>query len=114
MKIKNIELARDPGLGDCIRLVLVYQAGIANVFEVESFNLADFGREARRIYQGDFRTAESICYGAGLAGAIVRTAACNQAGDIATAHWSEDLDEQPFSDKFHPQLWNGTFRDQVK
>lgn len=93
-------------IGEPTRVVLVYQAGICNVFHVTSFNLSDYGRDAVRIYQGDFRTGESICYGLGLAGAVVRTAACNQAGDIARAHWSEDLDSQPFSEKFHPQAWN--------
>ena len=63
------------------RAFLVYQGDIANVFEVKAFNLQDYGRNARRIYQGDFRTAECICYGLGLAGCIVRSAACNMAGD---------------------------------
>lgn len=87
--------------GRKLRLVLVYQGGLANVFQVEyktPFN--------QRIYQGDFRTAENICYGAGLAGAVVRTSACNMAGDIAGQCWTTDLDSQPFSDKFHPQNWN--------
>jgi hypothetical protein len=88
------------------RAMLVYQAGIANVFDVKSFNRGTYGRDARRIYQGDFRTAESIAYGLGLAGAKVRTAACNEAGDIVDRTWSGDLDAQPFSDKFHPQAWN--------
>ena len=85
-----------------LRFMLVYQAGIANVFRVDCFNLATFGRNAKRVYQGDFKTAEAIAYGCGLAGAVVTTAACNQAGDIADAVWSDDLDEQPFSDKFNP------------
>jgi hypothetical protein len=89
-----------------LRAVLVYQAGIANVFHVTSFNLSDFGRDGRRIYQGDFRTAESICYGLGLAGAVVRSAGCNMAGDIASQTWTEDLDSLPFSDNFRPQTWN--------
>ena len=84
------------------RAFLVYQAGIANVFAVESHNLADFGRDGRRIYQGDFRGAENFARGLGAAGVIVRTAACNQAGDIIAARWSEDLDAHPFSDSFRP------------
>lgn len=39
------------------RFFLVYQAGIANVFEVKSLNLANYGRDAKRVYQADFRTA---------------------------------------------------------
>lgn len=88
------------------RAMLVYQAGIANIFEVKCFNLADFGRDASRRMQADFRTCENIARGLGLAGCIVRTAACNQAGDIINATWSEDLEAQPFSDKFQPQKWN--------
>ena len=84
------------------RFMLVYQAGIANVFRVTAFNLADFGRDAARIYQGDFRTAENLARGAGLAGAVVRTAHCNQAGDIVAARWHEDLDAAPFSDSMRP------------
>jgi hypothetical protein len=87
---------------DKMKAMLVYQAGIANVFTVQAFNLAPDGREARRVYQGDFRGAEQLARGMGIAGAIVRTAACNQAGDIVNATWSDDLDAQPFSDKFSP------------
>ena len=85
-----------------MRFMLVYQVGIANLFRVQSFNLADYGREAVRVYQGDFRTAEAMARGALLAGAGVRVAACNEAGDIAERTWSDDLEEQPFSDEFRP------------
>lgn len=84
------------------KAVLVYQAGIANVFAVQSFNMADYGRDARRLLQADFRTCESFARGMAVAGVLVATAACNQAGDIISAPWSENLDEQPFSDKFSP------------
>jgi hypothetical protein len=87
------------------RFMLVYQAGIANLFQVDCHNLALDGRNARRIYQGDFRTAESMARGCGHAGAVVMTAACNQAGDIADSKWSEDLENQPFSDKFQPVFY---------
>lgn len=56
-----------------IKAFLVYQGGIANVFRVTALNLADYGRDAVRLYQGDY---------------------------IAAAHWTEELDGQPFSDKF--------------
>lgn len=79
--------------------VLVYQVGIANVFVVKSLNLADYGRKARRVYQGSFLEAIRFAQGMGEAGCIVRTAACNQAGDITNSQWTEDLDSQPFSDK---------------
>ncbi len=84
------------------KAVLVYQAGIANVFTVKSFNAADFGRDAWRVAQADFRTCEAFAAGLAFAGYKVATMACNQAGDITHSQWSENLHEQPFSDKFHP------------
>lgn len=93
--------SKQGGEGQQMRVFLVYQAGIANVFQVECFNLSPFGRDAKRLLQADFRSCEYYAQGMGRAGAIVRTAACNQAGDIINAKWSEDLDDQPFSDKFH-------------
>lgn len=81
---------------------LVYQAGIANVFRVRCFNLAPFGRSAERVMQSDFRTCEAFARGAAEAGAVVHSLACNMAGDIADAQWTDDLDAQPFADKFCP------------
>lgn len=78
---------------------LVYQGGIANVFQVDCLNLSSHGRDAQRVYQGDFHGGINFAIGSGAAGAIVRTAACNKAGDIADATWTEDLDNQPFSDR---------------
>ena len=82
-------------------LVLVYQAGIANLFEVNSFEQADRTRNARR-YQGDFRTAEAMARGAVLAGAQVRIASCNRAGDIARSDWTQGLADCPFRDEARP------------
>ena len=82
-----------------MRAFLVYQGGIANVFAVDCHNLAPFGRNARRLFQGDFVTARCFARGMGAAGAIVQTAACNQAGDISAATWTEDLEGQPFAEK---------------
>lgn len=88
------------------KAVLVYQAGIANVFSVKSFNMTDYGREAIRIVQGDFHTCESIAYGLKCAGVKVMSATCNMAGDIVGQPWSDNLsdnlEDAPFSDKFHP------------
>jgi hypothetical protein len=81
------------------RAFLVYQAGIANVFSVSAFNLAPYGRNARRLYQGDFRGALNFARGLGAAGVTVRTAHCNEAGDIAGRTWSDDLESAPFSDQ---------------
>ena len=84
------------------RAVLVYQAGLANVFQVTSFNLSDYGRDARRLMQADFRSCEQFARGLQAAGVTVKTAACNMAGDIIGQPWSDDLDSQPFSDQFRP------------
>lgn len=84
------------------RAFLVYQAGIANVFMVECANLAPFGREAKRLMQGDFRTCEAYARGLADAGVYVHSAACNRAGDIRDEQWTYDLDSQPFSNKFRP------------
>ncbi len=83
---------------------LIYQAGIANVFACRTANYGTFGREAKRLYQGDFRGAEVFARGivAGNAKALIFTGHCNKAGDIAEQPWSEDLDEAPFSEHFHP------------
>ena len=82
------------------KVVLVYQGGIANVFEVDSFNMAPYGRNARRLLQHAYQPCQWYTQGLAESGAvIVRTAACNMAGDITDAVWTEDLDSQPFSDK---------------
>jgi len=84
------------------RAMLVYQAGIANVFEVDCFNLSGYGRNAKRLLQHAFRPCEYFAQGLAAAGWIVRTAGCNMAGDIAYQHWTVNLDELPFNDKFNP------------
>jgi len=81
------------------RAMLVYQAGIANVFAVRCLNLCDYGRDALRLYQGDFHSARMYAVGLGAAGVVVRTAACNMAGDIARYRWTEDLQSQPFAER---------------
>lgn len=82
--------------------MLVYQGGIANVFEVDRFAITPAHRNARRLTQGDFRSCENFSLGLAAAGALVVTAACNMVGDIADREWSFELDKQPFSDNFHP------------
>jgi hypothetical protein len=89
------------------RIFLVYQGGIANVFEVDSFNLSEFGRKAKRLMQTDFRTAEIYCQGRDDAGDTVKAAACNMAGDIALQTWTQDLEAQPFRESFRTRgTWN--------
>lgn len=81
---------------------LVYQAGIANVFELQAMTLTEPARVAQLLFQSDFRACENFARGLKAAGVQVTTAACNQAGDIKHSTWCADLDEHPFSDKFRP------------
>jgi hypothetical protein len=83
-----------------VRAMLVYQAGIANVFKVDRIGITEGGRgRTERLYQGDFHTAVAFVRGMIAAGANVATAACNQAGDISGAKWTWDLESQPFADQ---------------
>ncbi len=76
---------------------LVYQAGIANVFE-EVYN--PYLNRAR-VLQCDFRTCESFCRGLRRAGRVVHVAWCNQAGDITRELWRfSGFDLAPFNDSF--------------
>lgn len=78
-------------------LVLVYQAGIANVFAVNKAHASAAKRETEtRVYQGDFRTAEAMIHGAWLAGACVHYAFCNEAGDVARRDWDTAEESAPF------------------
>ena len=83
---------------------LVYQGGIANVFEIRTANYGTFGRDARRMMQAGFRACENFLRGilAGNDHALAITAVCNMAGDISNQEWSSDLAAAPFSDQFRP------------
>ena len=81
---------------------LVYQGGFANVFAVDQLSLSPDGRNARRLLQHAFGPCQWFARGLGEAGVTVRTAACNQAGDIAAAVWTDDLESQPFAEKLVP------------
>lgn len=83
------------------KFALVYQAGIANVFEVDCFDLQAIGN-AQRINQGTFKTAEAFCRGLAYTKNVIYSFACNKAGDITNEVWSEDLDAAPFSTSFNP------------
>ncbi len=80
------------------RAFLVYQAGTANVFDVDSFNLADSNRNAKRIFRGSFQGAIDFCQGLAAAGVGIKTAACNKDGDIRAQKWSDDVHKQPSRD----------------
>lgn len=66
---------------------LVYQLGIAEVFQVRCLNLATYGRMAKRLWQGDYTACINICRGLGYAGVVVRTAHCESAGDVTNMKW---------------------------
>jgi hypothetical protein len=82
------------------KFALVYQAGIANVFEVADYAYYAHNRKARRVMQNDFHSCAWYARGLKDAGATVRTFACNMAGDVAEQPWSTDLDAAPFSEQF--------------
>ena len=84
------------------RAVLVYQNGLANVFEVDSFNMADFGRNARRLFQHSFGQCEAFAQGLAAAGWKVASAGCPMTGDIAKERWTPYLDGCPHTDKMNP------------
>jgi len=86
---------------------LVYQAGIANVFEVESANLADFGRDAKRLMQADFKACENFARGLAAAGVSVYTASCNKVGDIVGQTWTMGLEDCPFRESARAVYSNG-------
>lgn len=83
------------------KFVIVYQAGIANLFRVESFSAALPGTE-KRVAQDAFRVIESMAHGAILAGAAIRVASCNVAGDVAPHTWTRGLADCPFRDNASP------------
>lgn len=84
------------------KAVLVYQAGIANVFSVRRFNIQPYGRDAVRLCQADFHTCEAFAAGLAAAGVKVTSYHCNMTGDVAGQPWEEAIWEAPFWDKMRP------------
>lgn len=84
-----------------MKVALVYQAGIANLFEVEKFSCEAAERgKVKRLLQHAFEPCEWFARGAQLAGAECHAFGCNMAGDIKDQEWTRELDSLPFSDKF--------------
>lgn len=77
------------------RFALVYQAGIANVFELTEDTVS-------RILQHAFAACEWFCHGLIAAGETVEVYSCNRAGDIAAADWTRGLSDCPFRDAARP------------
>lgn len=73
------------------RITLVYQAGIANVFETT------LPSQAKRLLQGTFDQCRYFALGCGAMGAIVRSAHCNEAGDITDREWRDDVENAVFN-----------------
>jgi hypothetical protein len=71
-----------------MKAVLVYQVGIANVFKVDRFSRRPERRGATRLLQLDFRSCAWFARGLAAAGAEVRTAHADVAGDIRNVPWS--------------------------
>jgi hypothetical protein len=102
--------------GQSNTFVLVYQGGLANLFRVPSsyvnplFSWSQLDASQQRlasmdtvrVYQGDFRTAEAMARGAILAGAEVRIASRNVAGDVKLHWWAHGLSDCPFRDEANP------------
>lgn len=74
---------------------LVYQGGIANVFDMD-------GPTPVRLMQHAFSACEMFATGLHVAGVRVTSYACNKTGDITNAEWTRDLLSAPFSDDFRP------------
>jgi hypothetical protein len=86
-----------------IKAVVVYQAGIANVFEVENFDAEASGRgNCRRLLQHAFGPCEWFARGLRSAGTHIASAHCNRAGDITDAKWDFDLTEAVFREAMMP------------
>jgi hypothetical protein len=79
-----------------MKYVIVYQAGIANVFSVES---TDSGKIRRRLMQHAFEPCEWFMRGLQYAGGDCYFACANYAGDIAGQDWDTPLSCAPFSDR---------------
>lgn len=80
---------------------LVYQTGIANVFDVSKGLGAD---KVRRILQADFRTCENFTRGLAAAGVAVDTWSCNVTGDCAKVKWIYGTNGTPFRDNCRPVI----------
>lgn len=86
-----------------MRIALVYQAGIANVFAVNQFGTVSIDRRATtRLLQHAFLPCEYFVRGMATAGCDIRIYSCNRAGDIAECDWTQDMDDCPFRESANP------------
>ena len=85
--------------------VLLYQAGIANVFTVDRgahLKNPEDRTGQKRLLQGSFRECEAFARGMDAAGMLVYSFHCNMAGDVAGQVWEASLDEAPFRESMRP------------
>ena len=88
---------------------LVYQAGVANIFEMSPWEESETDHnldnsvscDKKRVLQHSFIACEWYCRGLRQAGKTVRVYWCNEAGDIQNSVWWHDnFCNAPFNDKF--------------
>ncbi len=79
-----------------MKLAIVYQAGLANVFEVTNFKKPF---RMRRVLQGSFAECERFCQGAEYMGAEIKAFSRNVAGDVSLHAWKEGIEDCPFREK---------------
>lgn len=91
------------------RVVVVYQAGLCNVFSVDCFNMRAWGRKETLLLQGTFAQCEQFARGIAATGVPVASAFCNMAGDISRQNWSDQIEDAPFYDQMSP-VWHKVAR----
>ena len=84
------------------QFALVYQTGVANVFEF--LTCGDGVNLRHRVMQGAFSTCEAYAAGLMEMGATMHVHFCNKAGDIAQSDWDTGIDNAPFTDSMHPRF----------
>ena len=91
-----------------LKVALVYQGSMANVFEVDEFFLGNIKkRNTQRVMYDDFHTCECYCRGVIAAGGQVLVASCNEEGEIRERPWSNCMDDAPSADKAIPVCTEG-------
>lgn len=76
---------------------LVYQTGIANVFERNE-------NDDKRVFQGDYRGAEMVCQEILLSGGSLEIYHCDETGDVnCAARWEPGIGELWAEHKNPPQ-----------
>lgn len=80
------------------QFALVYQGGIANVFEMQD------RMPPRRVMQGTFLACEVYATALMEMGAEMEVHFCNMAGDIRLEAWDTTREAAPFTDSMSPRF----------